>query len=210
MPELSMNAAQQGTPADVTKFAYVNLAPRLSLGVRRQNMKPRAVLPTYVTDEQVVLCKAAPTIRNTYEIRLALFMAVQSGRTFVLSVAPMATVDESLGAHIRQHGGKVARETVITHSVYLGLIDREGEEGDGWVAGDNQSWSSVLAGLRSPWLRDRLRVGGSVPTDELPQFSDLLRKEAIRASNIDDENIHEALLRLAAEGIQSGRSIFVQ
>jgi len=34
MPELSMNAAQQGTPADVTKFAYANLAPRLSLGVR--------------------------------------------------------------------------------------------------------------------------------------------------------------------------------
>jgi hypothetical protein len=33
MPELSMNAAQQGTPADVTKFAYANLAPRLSLGV---------------------------------------------------------------------------------------------------------------------------------------------------------------------------------
>ncbi len=29
-----MNAAQQGTPADVTKFAYANLAPRLSLGVR--------------------------------------------------------------------------------------------------------------------------------------------------------------------------------
>jgi hypothetical protein len=36
MPELSMNAAQQGTPADVTKFAYANLAPRLSLGVRHQ------------------------------------------------------------------------------------------------------------------------------------------------------------------------------
>jgi hypothetical protein len=30
-----MNAAQQGTPADVTKSAYANLAPRLSLGVER-------------------------------------------------------------------------------------------------------------------------------------------------------------------------------
>lgn len=27
-----MNAAQQGTPADVTKYAYADLAPRLSLG----------------------------------------------------------------------------------------------------------------------------------------------------------------------------------
>jgi hypothetical protein len=30
-----MNAAQQGTPADGTKFAYANLVPRLSLGVGR-------------------------------------------------------------------------------------------------------------------------------------------------------------------------------
>jgi hypothetical protein len=36
MPEVSMNAAQQGTLADVTRFAYANLAPRLSLGVSRQ------------------------------------------------------------------------------------------------------------------------------------------------------------------------------
>ncbi|HEY7759087.1 MAG TPA: hypothetical protein VIA64_06700 [Burkholderiales bacterium] len=42
MPELSMHAAQQGTPADITKFAYANLAPRLSLGVRRHTT-PRGV-----------------------------------------------------------------------------------------------------------------------------------------------------------------------
>src|SRR5215471_20485673 len=40
MPELSMNVAQQGIPADVTKFAYANLAPRLSLAVRHKPMRP--------------------------------------------------------------------------------------------------------------------------------------------------------------------------
>jgi hypothetical protein len=30
-----MNAAQQGTPADVTTFAHAELAPRLGVGIRR-------------------------------------------------------------------------------------------------------------------------------------------------------------------------------
>jgi hypothetical protein len=43
MPELSMNAAQQGTPADVTKSAYENLAPRLSLGVGPKDSAHEAI-----------------------------------------------------------------------------------------------------------------------------------------------------------------------
>jgi hypothetical protein len=173
-------------------------------------MKPRAILPTYVSDKRVVLCKAAPTIRNTHEIRLALFMAVESGRTFVLAVSPSARVDLGLEAHIRQFGGEVVRGEIREYSIYLGAIDRNGEEGDGWVAGDRQLWDSVLAGLSSPWLRDRLRVGESVSTRELRQFRDLLAGEIVRARNIDDEDIHQALLRLAAEATQVGGSVFVQ
>jgi len=173
-------------------------------------MKPRGILPTNVTDKQVVLCKAAPAIRDAYEIRLALFMAVQSGRTFVLGVSPSAEVEQALEAHIRQHGGEVVRGAIPAHSVYVGAISGEGQEGDGWVAGDSQTWESVLAGLCSPWVRDRLRVGGSVLTDELSQFRDLLRAEAIRGCNIDDEDIHQALLQLATEAMQVGGSVFVQ
>jgi hypothetical protein len=173
-------------------------------------MTIRGVLPTFVTDNQVILCKAAPTIRNAYEIRLALFMAVQSGRAFVLEVLPSAKVDEALTAHIRQHGGDVVRAAIQEHSVYVGVIDSHGEEGDGWVAGNGQLWATVLEELRSPWLRDRLRVGGSVATGELPQLRDVLGTEVIRASNIDDENIRQALLRLGAEAFQVGGSVFVQ
>jgi hypothetical protein len=40
-----MNAARQGSPADVTKFAYANLAPRLSLGVGRHLMNRWMEMP---------------------------------------------------------------------------------------------------------------------------------------------------------------------
>jgi SAM-dependent methyltransferase len=50
MPELSMNAAQQGTPTDVTKFAYANLEPRLSLGVRPQLNSCRGKMDTATED----------------------------------------------------------------------------------------------------------------------------------------------------------------
>lgn len=173
-------------------------------------MKPRAVLPTHLTDELVVLCKAAPSIRNAYEIRLALFMAVESGRTFVLAVSPGAQVDDSLASHIHKFGGQVVRAPVQEFSVYVGAADRSGDEGDGWVAGNSQQWASVLEGLHSTWLRDRLCVGGSVAIGELPHFREILGSEVIRARNIDDEDIQQALHRLADEATLSGGSIFVQ
>lgn len=179
-------------------------------GHSRSNMKPRGILPTYVNDHLVVLCKAAPTIRNAYEIRLALFMAIQSQRTFVLAVSPMAIVDQGLEAHIRQHGGELLRDAIQAYSVYVGIIDGNGEECDGWVAGDNQKWEAVLADLRSSWLRDRLCVGGLISKEELCEFRNVLQAEAIRACNVDNEDIHQGLLRLATEAMQVGGSVFVQ
>jgi hypothetical protein len=173
-------------------------------------MKPRGILPTYVSDTQVILCKAASTIRNAYEIRLALFMAIESARQFVLRVAPMSLVDQGLEAHIRQYGGNIVRAAITSHSVYVGAIDRDGEECDGWVAGDDRAWAAVLAGLRSTFLKDRLSVGGSISNDELPRFRDALETEVIRGRNVDDEDIHQALLRLVIEAIRSGGSLFVQ
>jgi hypothetical protein len=44
----------------------------------------------------------------------------------------------------------------------------------------------------------------------LPDFRDALQAEAICACNVDDEDIHQALLRLAAEAMELGGSVFVQ
>ena len=173
-------------------------------------MMLRGVLPTYVTDTKVILCKAAPKIRNAYEIRLALYMAVQSERQFVLTVSPTATVEKALEAHIRQHNGDLIRTAIDSHSVYVGSVDRDGEEGDGWVAGNNQFWANILGGVGSTWLRDKLSVGGLISLGELPRFRSALGAEVIRGCNIDEEEIQQALIRLAVESVQSGGSVFVQ
>jgi hypothetical protein len=52
-----MNAAQQGTPADVTKFAYANLAPRLSLGVRRLSF----------SEENIAIESSPPNVSTTIQ-----------------------------------------------------------------------------------------------------------------------------------------------
>lgn len=193
----------------VHKLARSN--PEQILQVPQQRpMKPRGILPTYVSDQEVLLCKAALTIRNSYEIRLALYMGLQTGRTFVLAISPEATVDEALAEHVLQHGGKIVRRPIGDHSVYVGAFDHNGDELDGWVVGHNDAWAAILAEVRSAWLKDRLRVGGIIPSAELLKFREAIGTETIHATNIDDEDIQEALLRLTNEAEHVDGSIFVQ
>ena len=86
----------------------------------------------------------------------------------------------------------------------------DGEEGDGWVAGDNELWASFLASLTSNRLRNQLSVGQVIAFEDLPKFLHLLDLEVISTSNIDGENIGTALRHLAAEALKSGGWLFVQ
>jgi hypothetical protein len=173
-------------------------------------MKPRGVLPTYVTDHEVVLCKSAPIVRNTYEIRLALFMALDTERKFVLSVRPEAEVDHSLAAHITRFGGQVVRGKLSVYSIYFGAFDAIGEELDGWVACDNEAWNPFVAGVRSDWLRQRLAPGIQVPTADLGAFQLAIQSENTAATNIDDEPLCDALVLLARQAAKVNGSILVQ
>src|SRR5438093_8973884 len=84
--------------------------------------RPRGVLPTYVTHDAVVLCKASPTIRNAYEIRLALFMASTRKCRFILAVRPGAVVEPALRAHLEAHGGSIQEREFEDYSVYVGHL----------------------------------------------------------------------------------------
>src|SRR6266850_1806971 len=86
--------------------------------------KPRGVLPTYVTNDSVVLSKAAPLIRNAYEIRLALYMAKSRNLRFILAVRPQAQVEASLVALIKEHGGSVDESQLDDYSVYVGSASK--------------------------------------------------------------------------------------
>ncbi len=170
---------------------------------------PRGVLPTYLTDRELVLCKAAPTVHNTYEIRLALFMALDSGRKFELIVAPTAVVDAALAQHIAKFGGAITRGLTPVHSVYVVAVDANGAELEGWVAGDNEAWLPVLRSIRSEWLRSRLSVGATVLRDELEAFKKSVSAEKLHAKNIDEEDLRSALLLLVDKAAASGGYLLV-
>jgi len=122
-------------------------------------MKPRGVLPTIVTDDRVVLCKISPVIRDAYEMRLCLYMAKTSGRSFVLQVPERARVEPALLLRIETHGGLVAEAAVSEYTVYFGALDAEGAEHDGWVLGDSSALEQLRGNLKSDQLKHALAPG---------------------------------------------------
>ena len=172
--------------------------------------RPRAVLPTYVTDSDVVLCKSSPKIRNAYEIRLALFFAVNNGKRFILNVPTDADVEPGLRSHIAQHGGVVQEGEFSDYTVYVGHALPSGDEGDGWVLGDATVLASLIGSLKSQWLKAKFLPGTAIAGTELHEFVAEMQGEVITLSNIDDENIKVALAGLFESAMTQGGNIFVQ
>jgi hypothetical protein len=172
--------------------------------------RARGVLPTFVSDDLVVLCKSSPTIRNSYEIRLALYMAFTRNSKFILAVRHGAKVDPVLRAHLEQHGGSIQEMEISDYSVYVGHSKPDGEEGDGWVLGDSKAHSKLCATLRSDWCRKRIAVGSSLAGADIGALERVLIAESISQTNIDDENVRDALLALAHAAKTVGGTIFVQ
>lgn len=172
--------------------------------------QPRGILPTYVDDDRLVLCKAGPTVRNAYEIRLALFFAVDSARRFVLQVQPGASVAADLRALLTEHDASLTEETAQEFSVYFGAAGPDGVEIDGWVLGDNAAWISMLRDLRTPWLREVLRPGAEFGGTDLARLKDALAEESVPSTNVDGEPFDAALLQLVAEATAAQGVVFVQ
>jgi hypothetical protein len=170
----------------------------------------RGVQPSYVTDDSFVLGKSCAEVRNTYEARLALYFAVTSKRRFVLEVPRGASVDASLRTKVIENGGEV-RETELTNfSVYVGHESKAGKEGDGWVLGNSDAWESFRAALPSQWLKDRLVVGAEFIGADITTLERELATLSIAQTNIDDENVKEALLRLICSAREEGGKVYVQ
>jgi hypothetical protein len=170
---------------------------------------PRGVLPTYVTNDSAVLSKAAKTIRNTYEIRLALYMAKSKGLRFVLAVPPNAELDTSIASLFQEHGGEVQHGQFADYCVYFGHERPDGSE-EGWVLGDAAAMKGLAAAFRSQYLRENLRPGVKLSGTDLDEIEKALRDEHIDFKNIDGEDVRIALLDLTKAAKQSGGSLFVQ
>lgn len=171
--------------------------------------RARGVLPTLVTGQDLVLCKAGPTVRNTYEIRLALFMAKSDSKRFVLMVKPEAVVEQSLVELLAAQGAELRRSEIAGHSVYVGCLFRDGSE-QGWVLGDDQALATFRAALKSGWLREKFTLGALIPLRELLQFGNEMWEESPDQQNVDGESVKEAVLALMADAIRHEGSLFIQ
>jgi hypothetical protein len=174
--------------------------------MKNKNGEPRGVLPTHVTDDLLVLCKSASEIRNTYEVRLALFFAVDSNRRFMLAVPHGAIVDPHLEAHVCKFGGEIARDDIRDYSVYFGAIDADGVELDGWVLGDNDRWNDLL--LSFPC--DQLKIGATFFGPQLGAFAEQVSTASIDGANIDNEALVPAILQLIALAQREGGMLYIQ
>ncbi|SDN24499.1 hypothetical protein SAMN05216517_10990 [Janthinobacterium sp. OK676] len=171
--------------------------------------KPRAVLPTYVTDKVVVLSKAGPSIRNTYEIRLALFMAKSRNLRFILAVRPCTLVETSVRDLLAEHDGLIEETQMGDFCVSVGWGYEEGEN-EGWVLGDAAALAALVGEVRSGRLREFLIPGGRVAGADLTEMAAELRQESLSATNIDKEPVQEALLSLIANASRNGGTLFIQ
>ena len=172
--------------------------------------KPRSILITASGEKGVALCKAGPRVRNTYEIRLCLYLAFTKGKPFFLVVSPGATVDPALEAHLVAHGGQVRREAVTDHSVYLGAEDSSGGELCGWVACEGTKWLEILSQSPSDWLKDALRVGHEFTGEGLQRLRAECMDFPLGGTNIDGEPLSSALLLLIDAAESAGGSVFIQ
>jgi len=168
---------------------------------------PRGVLPTYVTDREFVLCKAGRLVRDTYEVRLCLFLALKRGLQFVLSVRPEADVEPAVEARIREHGGRLARGTQDSFSVSVGVTD---PDGDTWVLGDDQALRQLHHLVRAPWFRVAFVPGATFEDASLVQLCKAVSESQFEMTNVDGEDVRVAILELAASAQRSGKTLFVQ
>lgn len=175
-----------------------------------QPERPRGVVPSYVTDKSIILCKSAPSIENTYEIRLTIFFAVNGKKSFELRVPPNAVVAQDLAALILQQGGQISRQNCSDFTVTFTHFDKSKKEKDSWVLGDRAAWENFRTSLHSSWLRTELKPGVSFTGQPLLRLKQELSGEVIRLQNIDGENLQHALQRLVQECESDGGYILVQ
>lgn len=172
--------------------------------------KPRRCLPTQVTKERLILSKAAAELRYTDEIRLAQQLATAKGLKFTLAVRPSSQWDAALANHLRQHSADISEAPMADYTVYVAYTGGDGKERDGWVMGNSAALAGMKQSVRSLWLRDRLRIGAVFSGDDLVELEKALTKDTYRAQNIDNEDVREALLTLAAQAKECGGTVFIQ
>lgn len=170
----------------------------------------RGALPTFITEREMILCKVAPRVLDTYEVRLCLFMAVERGLRFVLAVRPGATVDASLEASIREAGGVVVANEGPDFAVSVSALDASGAAQETWVLGDDQALAALHEKVASEWLTRTFVPGAVLAGEDLTRLRDVVRRARFTLKNVDDEDVRTALLDLMDAALLLRGAVCVQ
>jgi hypothetical protein len=137
-------------------------------------------------------------------------MAFTRKSRFILAVRPGARVEPALRTHLEKHGGSIEERQFEDYSVYVGHIKTGGDEGDGWVLGDAAALSEFHNSLASSWCRQKLVVGAWLSGNDLDALEHELSVRTVSQTNIDGENIRDALLALSRAVKAEGGALFIQ
>jgi len=137
-------------------------------------------------------------------------MAITEKKQFVLAVPVGAQVSPELQSKIYENGGAIEETEIKSYSVYIGHFDGRGVEGVGWVLGDEDAWNAFRGSLCSPRLKEHLTLGNCLKSVEFELLESDLSMEKIEQTNIDDENLKEALLALLTAAREQGGELFIQ
>jgi len=170
----------------------------------------RGALPTFITEREMILCKVAPRVLDTYEVRLCLFMAVERGLRFVLAVRPGATVDAPLEASIREAGGVVVANEGPDFAVSVSALDASGAAQETWVLGDDQALAALHEKVASEWLTRTFVPGAVLAGEDLTRLRDVVRRARFALKNVDDEDVRTALLDLMDAALLLRGAVCVQ
>ena len=78
-------------------------------GMMRPTQRARGMLPDALKDDSVILVKACPELRLTYELRLAAFMAQQTRRRLLIITTVDCAATPELLSFAQQYGVVIQR-----------------------------------------------------------------------------------------------------
>ncbi len=164
-----------------------------------------------MVDENVVyLCKVASFVRDSYELRLCLFLAQRHGKSFTLVMPPGGRVAPELVVQIKQQGGAVVEAPARDYSVYFGAVNAAGVEHDGWVLGNSDAYAELGRLIQSSALRAWLTPGMEIRGAEVAKLCAVLRAEQFTMKNVDGEDVRQALLDLCVYAESESGAVFAQ
>ncbi|MFP8966517.1 hypothetical protein ACKC9G_08085 [Pokkaliibacter sp. CJK22405] len=165
---------------------------------------------TFNCDTHARLYKNAPMIRNTHEVRLAMYNAIKNQKFFVLQIPEGTKVEASITELMTAHGGEILFEAPEDYTVSISHFTDNQEEVDTWVLGTQSSWNQLKNSLKSDWLKSTLQLGSTFDEWSLQRLEKEISGESLDHRNMDQELVQKAIKRMINDCKRYGGYLLIQ